>query len=735
MADSSKRKIRAGRDERPPESPTWTERVKVGVTRHSWEIAAYSALGLVALVMRLWDLGFRAMHHDESLHAFYAWNLSSGQGYQHNPMMHGPFQIEASAAVFRMFGDGDFTARIPYVFAGTVLVLLPLLLRRRLGRTGALIVSAMLAFSPTMLYFSRFARNDIIMAVWTLGLVGCMWRYLDDGKNRYLYIAAALLALSFATKETAYLVTATLGLYLSLTLVSEALPRFRGTIVPGQVSPPVAIYRLVSALVSAVASIPRAARGSRPLDFLALMIALTLPVWAAFVSVLQDTPVLSWSNLVLASAVGEGGPIGAPLRGGVALAAYIVVVLMLAGVYLGFRWRWSVWWRAAIIFYGTFVALYTTFWTNPQGLGSGVWQSLGYWVVQQGEARGGQPWYYYFVIGSVYEFIPLIFGVAAMVYYLRRRDRFAHFLVFWAVTTFVLYTVASEKMPWLLVNVVLPLIVLSGLFISEMIRLTRWRRVVTAGGLALLPGVPLLVVLLYAVAFFSVDEWQVADAALLISMLIGLAAVVTGAFFLAKRTGYRNFAAVSALSFFGLLIVLTLRTGWNAAYRNGDVPVEMIVYTQTTPDIARLVRYVEGRDQGSPGSVPVTVDGTGGFHWPWRWYLRDSERAGYVSYDGSAPAVPPSASVLLVHSQNQSEVDPVLLEQYVEGRRIKHRWWFPENYRGLTLGKLLGGLVDRGAWRNVKDYFLHRKLSAQLGSEDAYVYFARDFDADFEPSR
>ena len=326
---SERRKSQEGRDK--PGSAGTVERIRAMAFRRPWETAAYIALGAVALAMRLWDLGFRAMHHDESLHSFYAWNLSSGYGYEHNPMMHGPFQIEAAAVVFRFFGDSEFTARIPYVVAGTALVLLPLLLRPRLGRTGALIVSAMLAFSPTMLYFSRFARNDIIMAVWTLGLVGCMWRYIEEGKQRYLYVAAALLALAFTTKETAYIVTAVLGLYLTLTLVSEAWPKFRGTVVVGQVSPPVAIYRLVSGLVSAVASIPGLARESRRADFLALLVTLTLPLWAAMASVLQDTPLLGWSNLVLASPVGGGGPIGAPLRGGVALAAYIVVVLLLLG--------------------------------------------------------------------------------------------------------------------------------------------------------------------------------------------------------------------------------------------------------------------------------------------------------------------------------------------------------------------------------------------------------------------
>ena len=130
-----------------------------------WEAASYVVLLLIGLSMRLWDLGSRAMHHDESLHALYSWNLFTGHGYQHNPMMHGPFQFEANAALFFVFGDSDVTARLLYAVMGAALIAMPLLLRWRLGRLGALFSAALLTASPTILYFSRFARNDILMAV------------------------------------------------------------------------------------------------------------------------------------------------------------------------------------------------------------------------------------------------------------------------------------------------------------------------------------------------------------------------------------------------------------------------------------------------------------------------------------------------------------------------------------------------------------------------------------------
>ena len=186
-----------------------------------WEWATYGALLVVGGAMRLWDLGSRAVHHDESLHAYYAWKLASGDGYAHDPLMHGPLQFELNAAIFLLFGDSDYTSRLLYAIAGSALILMPLLFRKRLGTLGAIFTAAMLAFSPAMLYFSRFARNDILMAVWVLGLVICLWRYIDEGKARYLHIAAGLLALAFATKESAYLITGLLGLYLICLLLAR----------------------------------------------------------------------------------------------------------------------------------------------------------------------------------------------------------------------------------------------------------------------------------------------------------------------------------------------------------------------------------------------------------------------------------------------------------------------------------------------------------------------------------
>ena len=749
-------------------------------------VATYVVLAVAAAAIRFWELGSRAFHHDESLHAFYSWNLYNGDGYIHNPMMHGPFQMEATAGLFFLFGDSDDTARLLYAIAGTALVLMPLLFRSRLGNWGALFTSMMLAFSPAMLYYSRFARNDILMAVWALGIVIAMWRYLDEdakgseeepaaletddeetadpppkmGKTKYLYITAALLAFAFASKESAYLITGTMGLFLVLVLVSRNWNAVKSKVNVGVDSPPVAALKIVGGWINNLERGLEMRGISKEAGFLVLLITITLPLWGAFVSILQDTPLLDWSGLTLAGPVGGSGPIGSPVGGGLVVAFLVTAFLIFLAMSYGLKWNTSVWWKAAAIFYALYILMYTSFLTNGFGIGSGVWQSLGYWVVQQGEGRGSQPWYYYTIITTLYEFLPLLLSVIGSVYFLRNRDKFGMFLVYWVWTTFLLYTIASEKMPWLLVNITLPMIVLSGKFLNDIIVRVEWRKVSVFGGVLTLVGVPLFLALLWNLTFLGLDGSETV-AGLQVDVLgmalavVAIVLIVAG-YFLARRIGPVVFATVGLVSIAAILLVLSGRAGLMAAFQHGDIPVEMIVYTQTSPDIHNLARQLREQDAQQDISI-AAIDGTSGFHWPWYWYLRGREDIEYTNYGTTGVTNPPTSPVALVHSTNKSTADPSFAEVYSEPQRLRQRWWFPEAvYRGyhfeednrrlFGLRKLIADPVDRRTWRELADYFLYRNLWTNngvcvpaeddfscLGSENAYIYQRPDMDTPFVP--
>ena len=110
-----------------PAAPMW----KTWIT---YENAFYVAIFALALFTRFYDIGNRALHHDESLHSVYSGNLYTGVGYQHDPMMHGPEQFNLIAFMYWLFGRGDDTVRFASALCGIFVVMSPFFLRKQMGR-------------------------------------------------------------------------------------------------------------------------------------------------------------------------------------------------------------------------------------------------------------------------------------------------------------------------------------------------------------------------------------------------------------------------------------------------------------------------------------------------------------------------------------------------------------------------------------------------------------------------
>ncbi len=158
MAETTEHRPQIETHPAPEDEAPWLDRQVLGIPR---EQALYGILILLALISHLVMVGARVQSHDESLHTSYSWDLYDGHGYQHNPMTHGPFLYHATALSYWLFGDNDATARIPVAILGTILVALPYLLRKQLGRSGALVASFLLLISPSLLFYSRYIRHYI----------------------------------------------------------------------------------------------------------------------------------------------------------------------------------------------------------------------------------------------------------------------------------------------------------------------------------------------------------------------------------------------------------------------------------------------------------------------------------------------------------------------------------------------------------------------------------------------
>ncbi len=325
----------------------------------TWEMAAYGALIVLAFGFRLWDLGARALHHDESLHAYYSYQLLQGHGYEHSPLLHGPFQFFGTAAMFFFTGAAtDYTARVLPALFGGALVVLPVFFRGHLGRTGALITAALIAFSPALLYYSRFAREDIYVAAFTLGIVICVWRYINERRPNYLYISASLLALSFATKETTFIFVAIVLVFLNCGLreLRAAIKREArrqdqaGAVFPGGLP----FAWVIVALWPLLGGFRRRLRIEHrhpAMDVLLVLGTLAGPQFAAA----MELP-LEGAGVEMTSAADERW-----------LAVPTVVTLIAASAAVGLLWGGRKWLRVAACFYVPYTLLFTAFFTDIEG--------------------------------------------------------------------------------------------------------------------------------------------------------------------------------------------------------------------------------------------------------------------------------------------------------------------------------------------------------------------------------
>ena len=592
-----------------PEAPVKETPHRAGRRRYSVEIPIdpaylpFLALMFTGLVLRFVDLGAKAFHHDESLHACYSWRLFDGQGYVHDPMMHGPLLFELNALIFLLFGASDFTARLAPALFGVALIGLPFLLRHELGRYGATAAAVLFTISPAFLYFSRFIRHDIYVDFFTLLLVIGVFRYLATGTRNWFYTACVAAALLFATKEDFFISGFIPFLFLVgswFLLRGEARHAFRGRVR-----------------------------------------ALGIRAWAT------------------------------------GLGVFVVVNLL----------------------------LYTTFLTNLQGVCSAVVTlntpacsgstgALSYWLQQQDFARGGQPWFYYLLLLPLYEFVPLILGLLAIAL-VRPRQLFFWFCAFWFAAALMIYSWAGEKMPWMLPQITLPLVLLAGRLLGQWADAGWGRRALTSRGLAT-AGLILLAMLALlawiglgaAPAPSAVAQQSATLQRLALAVLI--ATLAGGLVYLGPRWGRDIVVPGVALGGLSILAAGYVRTTLMVSYDHPDVPVEPLIYVQSSPGVPFIANEITriGAQTGQGKDLKILLDNGWGdgdheaVSWPFEWYLRDYHNRRYYT-----KTIDPSLNlgeypVLLARSTN---LDPIQneLTQYT-CQTYKLNAWFPEDYKAFV---------------------------------------------------
>ena len=616
----------------------------------------------------------------------------------------------------------DTSARFVPALFGIGIVALPYGIRRELGRAGALIAAFLLAVSPTFVYFSRFLREDIYFNFFMFAMVVAAIRFAHERTlKRFVYLTLASV-LAYATFEGFFLTLVVFVGFLVLLLAWE-LAGGLANVMPAALTARertffsrALVFALLGGLAASLGVVGlhvlnnlsayindnpvSSATQVQNLENLTVAILLYASILIALLvigaliyqmvredmraSVYQPSDEFTWGDeddqaqpamLREPPTPGFAHALAAPARRVNALRQRVdperqPLLSLLLNI------SWVQWFIAFVVGLAAFTAL---FYIVPGGqgatcssigdcfrigVGRGIWQGLYYWLEQQKVARGGQPFYYYLLLMPLYEQLAIVFGLGGIVYSIRRPNRFRLFLVFWFVASLGLYSWAGEKMPWLTIHILLPLMLLAAVSLN-------W---VAQECYALF--------LRLRVARASAEAERFGETS------VQGPSRGAPAWLRAATTGWRPRVAVLSAVGAVLLLIPMIHSMLTLTYTDpANGPLEMMVYVQTTTDVDLVMGKIKQADKALYGGKHLLRIGVGaGEEWPFYWYLRDYPNTmfGYTSND------PRPADVLIMYpaydaSHNDAQTfmaNPAHKAQYTM-KQYKLRSWWDEAYKPL----------------------------------------------------
>lgn len=400
-----------------------------GVSSH-WVLIV--SILTVAMLSRFLFLHNHQINHDESIYVLDSLKYLK-EGYLFDPDQHGPFLFFLNMLIFSVLGASDSTILLGPAILGVVLVVLPLFLVpvRQVDRRGAIIASALVAASPSFMYFSRMLKNDIYVATFLLGIVVFGVRYALNRRQLDQYLAVAFLALLFATRVDAVIHSliflSFLAVYLLVTpreIPIRSRPDDR-PFGPWTIISSVATFSLIYFFFYSI--FPRQIMGVRDNT-----VALIRFWWDRHQMNLLPGPATYYSSLML---------------------QYELPVLVI--FFMGLKRQLEVGRISTILFRNAlllFVLLYFYGSTPLPFFGTYLHANtlsevsfLAFWAFLGGWGT--------FVL-------------------LRQEKILYAFLLFWAAASNIFYAYAGEKQPQIVLFPLLPLILLTGFFLSELIDAT-----------------------------------------------------------------------------------------------------------------------------------------------------------------------------------------------------------------------------------------------------------------------
>jgi len=173
---------------------------------------------VAGLLLRWLQLDSRPFHHDESLHAMYGkyfYTDPENKFYRYDPLLHGPVLYNVLPYFYQFLDITKWAGRAMITCIGSFFLFAPLIFHRYLRKTTLLTLTTFIAFSPSLIYWSRFLREDLLVL---LAMLMMLWgATLTNKKWTGLFFFTGL-SFHFCVKENSYV---TLALLLGFLIFEE----------------------------------------------------------------------------------------------------------------------------------------------------------------------------------------------------------------------------------------------------------------------------------------------------------------------------------------------------------------------------------------------------------------------------------------------------------------------------------------------------------------------------------
>ncbi len=311
-------------------------------------------------------------------------------------------------------------------------------------------------------------------------------------------------------------------------------------------------------------------------------------------------------------------------------------------------------------------------------------------------------------------------------YALRESQRLEElpFLITWgwvAVFNLILLTLAGEKMPWLATHMTLPMLFITGWFVSRIVVKLDLKEFIQRGWVQVLLIVVIIIAGLRVIGPFVIGDapfrgLETAQLRATNNWLLAVAGLAVASILLTRLSvSWAATRRLIAVGFFGFLAFLTARSAWMASFINYDHPTEYLVYAHSAPAVKTVLDMIDELSLRITDGNELVFAYDNEVSWPYSWYFRNYPRA--VFFD-TTPTIQrlQDAIVVIAGDGNRARVEAIIEDRYQHYRFVR-MWWPTEDYKFLTVDRI----------NNLFDFDPANAAAAQVRRGIFDIWWARDY--------